>query len=147
MNFYTKLITKISQANNLGGFRRIMPAVGNPEMYRKFIEHQDTASVHKETISTIQKRHGAAAIRRAINEKLKVPHQKPKKVRIDIPKNVFKSIDVGFLPSTIADWEEKERQMLMESRAFLVESCGVRAAIHRDLQINNCFFNSNELKM
>lgn len=108
------------QANHLGGFRRIMPAVGNPEMYRTLIDHQDTTSVHKETISTTQKKQNAAALRRSINAKSVAPPQKPRTVSLDIPKNIFKSIDTGFLPSTIADWEEKERKMLMASRAFLV---------------------------
>lgn len=97
-----------------------MPSVGNPEMYRNLIEHQETASVHKETISTTQKRQSAAALRRTINSKLVAPPQKPKKVMLDVPKKVFKTIDIGFLPNTIADWEEKERKMSMETRTFLV---------------------------
>ncbi len=104
----------------MGGFRRIMPVSGNPEKYKNLIDHQDTTSVYKETISTTQKRQNAVALRRAINEKLVKPLQKPKKVTIDVPKNVFKSIDIGYLPSTIAEWEEKERKMMMASRAFLV---------------------------
>jgi len=120
-----------------------MPAVGNPEMYKKFIDHQDTASVHRETISTTQKRHSAAALRREINAKQKVPPPKPKKSKINIPKTLFKSVDIGFLPNTIADWEEKERKMMMASRAFLVESCGIRAAICRNLLINNSHYDSN----
>lgn len=97
-----------------------MPAVGSPEMYKNLIDHQDTTSMHKETISTTQKRHSAAELRRSINAKLVAPPPKPIDVKLHVPKNVFKSIDVGFLPNTIADWEEKERKMLMESRTFLV---------------------------
>lgn len=133
----------IIQANNLGGFRRIMPAIGNPEMYKKFIDHQATASVHKDTISTTQKKHSAAALRREINAKIKIPPPKLKRTKIDIPKNVFKSVDVGYLPNTIADWEEKERKMMMASRDFLVESCGIRAAICRNLRLNTSYYDSN----
>lgn len=76
--------------------------------------------MHKETISTTQKRQSAAALRRDINAKLVAPPQKPKKLNVNIPKNHFKSIDIGFLPNTIADWEEKERKMMMATRQFLV---------------------------
>lgn len=99
-----------------------MPAVGSPEMYKNLIDHQDTTSVHKETISTTHKRQSAAALRRSINAKVVAPPPKPKNVQLHIPKNVFKSIDIGFLPNTIADWEEKERKMMMETRTFLVIS-------------------------
>lgn len=97
-----------------------MPVVGNPEMYKSLISHQDTMVWHKETISTTQKRQSAAALRRDINARLVAPPQKPKKLKANIPKNVFKSIDVGFLPNTIAEWEEKERKMMMATRQFLV---------------------------
>lgn len=99
-----------------------MPVSGNPDKYKTLIAHQDTTSVYKETVSTTQKRQNAAAVRRAITAKLLSPPPQPKtkKITLDIPKNVFKSIDVGFLPSTIADWEEKERKMMMASRSFLV---------------------------
>lgn len=97
-----------------------MPAPGNSEMYKAFIEHQDTTSVHKETISTTQKRQSAAVLRSSINAKLVVLPPKPKKVTPNFPKKIFKSIDIGFLPNTIADWEEKDRKMMMASRAFLV---------------------------
>ncbi|XP_037046574.1 tubulin polyglutamylase ttll6-like [Bradysia coprophila] len=126
------------EANHLGGFRRIIPVAGNPEKYRDLIEHQNTTSVYKETISTTQKRQSAAMQRRAISANAVAPRPKPKKIGSDIPKNQFKSVDIGFLPNTIADWEEKERKMMMASRAFLVESCGIRSAIHRDLMLNNC---------
>lgn len=108
------------QANHLGGFRRIMPVAGNPDKYKTLVDHQDTTSVYKETISTTQKRQNAAALRRSINSKPVAPPPKPKRLNLNIPKNVFKSIDIGFLPSTIADWEEKERKMMMASREFLV---------------------------
>lgn len=106
----------------MGAFRRIFPLAGNPEKYSHLIQHQDTTSVFKETISTTQKRQNAAMQRRAINAKVAVPLPKPKKICLDLPKNVFKSVDAGFLPNTIADWEEKERKMMMASRAFLVRN-------------------------
>lgn len=95
---------------------------GSPEKYTNLIEHQDTTSVYKETISTTQKRQSAAMLRRAISAKAVAPPPKPKKISPVVPKNVFKSVDVGFLPNTIADWEEKERRMMMASRAFLVSN-------------------------
>lgn len=97
-----------------------MPEVGNLEKYRNFMECQDTTSMYKETVSTTQKRQNAVALRRSINAKLASPPQKPKKTTNVAPKNVFKSINIGFLPNTIADWEEKERKMMMASRTFLV---------------------------
>lgn len=126
------------EQNHLGGFRRIMPCDGALDLYSTFIDHQDGASVYKETISTLQKRQAAAELRRSIGKKILILPQKPKETPNELPKKLFKPVNVGYLPNTIADWEEKQRKMMMASRSFLVESCGLRAAICRDFQLNHC---------
>ncbi|KAJ6644550.1 Tubulin polyglutamylase ttll6 [Pseudolycoriella hygida] len=127
------------EESHLGGYRRIMPVPGKPEIYQNLIDHQSTTSLQKETISTIQKRLDAAALRRSLSEKVPPAPHKPKKISHETSKNVFKPVDIGYLPTTIADWEEKERKMMMDSRAFLVESCGIRLAIYRNLTMENFF--------
>ena len=97
-----------------------MPAVGNPIMYKHLIDYRATTSVLKQTVSTLQKRQSALALRCTLSSKKVLRSSKRKQKILPIRKNVFKSVDIGYLPNTIADWEEKDRIMMMASREFLV---------------------------
>ncbi|XP_053690875.1 tubulin polyglutamylase TTLL13-like [Sabethes cyaneus] len=151
------------EETHLGGFRRILPAPGDPDRYAHLFLAQTQASVYNETAASKKREECAKQQRIELEERYKhnqamLNKNNPKgqlgaktlcagedgtlsaikkKAKKRKPKQPVKKKD-EFTPDYIVDYEERERMALLAQRDFLIRTCGL---------VQNIYLNFNRNKL
>jgi tubulin polyglutamylase TTLL6/13 len=147
------------EETHLGGYRRIMPAPGDPERYSAFFLVQSQASVYNETAASKRREECAKQQRIELEEKFRLNQAILHKGRLPVSKMVSgedslvtnngailssnlvvkkrgklkKDKRDCFSPEMIADYEERERIALLAQRDFLIRTCGLVQNVNQKL--------------
>ncbi|XP_055546245.1 tubulin polyglutamylase TTLL13-like isoform X1 [Wyeomyia smithii] len=150
------------EETHLGGFRRILPAPGDPDRYAHLFLAQTQASVYNETAASKKREECAKQQRIELEERYKhnqamLNKNNPrgqlgakslcagedgalsaikKKAKKRKPKPIKKKDE--FSPDYIVDYEERERMALLAQRDFLIRTCGL---------VQNIYLNFNRNKL
>lgn len=140
---------------HLGGFRRVLPAPGDPDKYAPFLDPRlanNQASVFADTVTSKIREEEARLLRASIAEREKFPvavkmfcppvgqSEADQSGLATAPKRHRRrprAVADGFRMEPVSDAEEWERVALMAQRDFLVRSCGVLPYIYVGFHRNN----------
>ncbi|XP_055639661.1 tubulin polyglutamylase TTLL13-like isoform X2 [Toxorhynchites rutilus septentrionalis] len=158
------------EETHLGGFRRILPAPGDPDRYAHLFLAQTQASVYNETAASKKREECAKQQRIELEERYKhnqamlnknnpkgQPGSKPlcsgedgapttakKQMKKRKPKVIPKKDD--YSPDYIPDYEERERLALLAQRDFLIRTCGLVQNIYLNFNRNKLLTVSDQRK-
>ncbi|XP_058453436.1 tubulin polyglutamylase TTLL13-like isoform X1 [Malaya genurostris] len=155
------------EETHLGGFRRILPAPGDPDRYAHLFLAQTQASVYNETAASKKREECAKQQRIELEERFKhnqamLNKNNPrgaktlcagedgalsalkKKMKKRKPKVVKKRDE--YSPDFIVDYEERERIALLAQRDFLIRTCGLVQNIYLNFNRNKILTMSDQRK-
>lgn len=131
------------EETNLAGFRRIMPAPGDPNRYAKFFFAQNQVSVYSETAASKRREECAKRQRLEIEAKKKERMTTMRGEDDDGKMSIKKRKPVkavqksdGYQVDLIPEMEEKERLSLLSQREFLIRSCGLIQMVSSKISLN-----------
>ncbi|XP_053681208.1 tubulin polyglutamylase TTLL13-like [Anopheles nili] len=164
------------EETHLGGYRRILPAPGDPNRYLQFFIAQSQASVYNETAASKRREECAKQQRIELEERFRLNQailhkHNPKLQKGGLGAGEDAAGGAGgagslagkkklrkwkapkvtkkhddFSPDQIADYEERERMALLGQRDFLIRTCGLVQSMYINFHRNKLLTDSDRRK-